>query len=77
MPPGSWILSGHPPLSYSGYSVEDVLEVLPMLVINMVRMNLSNKLPAIRNKYKTWKFMKVADLAELKSERMNDLAGNK
>ena len=40
-------------------------------------MNLSSKLPAVRNKYKTGKFMKVADLAELKGERIIDLAGNK
>ena len=46
-------------------------------VINTVWMNLSSKLPAVRNKYKTGKFMKVADLAELKGERIIDLAGNK
>jgi len=62
---------------YSGYSVEAVLEVLPKLANNMVRMNRSSKLQAVRNKYKSGKFMKVADLAELKGERIIELAGSK
>ena len=36
-----------------------------------------SKLQAVRNKYKTGKFMKVADLAELKGERIVELARSK
>merc|ERR1712060_632601 len=34
-------------------------------------------LEAVRNKYKSGKFMKVADLGELKSERLSELASMK
>merc|ERR1712096_188280 len=62
---------------YSGYSPEAVLDVVTKLATNMVRMNRSNKLQAVRNKYKIGKFMKVADLGELKSERLSELASLK
>merc|ERR1711955_92438 len=62
---------------YSGYTSEQVLEVVPKLATNMAKMHRSTKLQAIRNKYKSGKFMKVADLGELKSERLVELAGCK
>eukprot|EP00092_Neocalanus_flemingeri_P015065 GFUD01016272.1.p1 GENE.GFUD01016272.1~~GFUD01016272.1.p1 ORF type:complete len:387 (+),score=101.04 GFUD01016272.1:230-1390(+) len=61
---------------YSGYSAEVVLEVVTKLAGNMVKMNRGNKLQAVRTKYKSGKFMKVADLGELKGERMIELAGS-
>merc|ERR1712183_271210 len=62
---------------YSGYTPEQVLEVVPKLATNMTKMHRSTKLQAVRNKYKSGKFMKVADLGELKSERLIELAGCK
>ena len=62
---------------YSGYTAEDVLDVVTKLATNMVKMNRSNKLQAVRNKYKSGKFMKVADLGELKGEKIFELAGSK
>merc|ERR1711955_37524 len=58
---------------YSGYTPEQVLEVVPKLATNMSIMHRSTKLQAVRNKYKSGKFMKVADLGELKSERLMSL----
>jgi len=58
---------------YSGYTPEQVLEVVPKLATNMSKMHRSTKLQAVRNKYKSGKFMKVADLGELKSERLMSL----
>ena len=52
------------------YSAETVLDVLPKLVNNMVRMNRSSKLQAVLTKYQTGKLMKVANLAELKGGRI-------
>jgi len=62
---------------YSGYTAEAVLDVVTKLATNMVKMNRSNKLQAVRNKYKSGKFMKVADLGELKGEKIIELAGSK
>jgi len=62
---------------YSGYTPEQVLEVVPKLATNILKMNRSTKLQAVRNKYKSGKFMKVAELGELKGERMLELAGRK
>merc|ERR1712000_797224 len=62
---------------YSGYTPEQVLEVVPKLATNIVRMNRSTKLQAVRNKYKSGKFMKVAELGELKGDRMLELSGRK
>merc|ERR1711881_33113 len=58
---------------HSGYTPEQVLEVVPKLATNMSKMHRSTKLQAVRNKYKSGKFMKVADLGELKSERLMSL----
>merc|ERR1712215_89129 len=62
---------------YSGYTPEQDLEVVPKLATNMSKMHRSTKLQAVRNKYKSGKFMKVADLGGLKSERLSELASLK
>lgn len=62
---------------YSGYTTEVVLDVVTKLATNMIKMNRSNKLQAVRNKYKSGKFMKVADLGELKGEKIIELSGSK
>merc|ERR1712105_199906 len=69
-----WLQSWNQTLSfYSGYTPEQVLEVVPKLATNMTKMHRSTKLQAVRNKYKSGKFMKVADLGELKGERLSEL----
>jgi len=60
---------------YSGYSTESVLPVVSKLASNILKLNnRSCTLHAVRNKYKSGKFMKVADLGALKSEKMLKLA---
>jgi len=61
---------------YSGYSAEEVLDIVIKLATNLMRIGRSTKLQAVRNKYKSGKFMKVADLAELKGEKLIELAGS-
>merc|ERR1712055_715535 len=58
---------------YSGYSSQQVLGLVPKLVTNMTKMNIHTKLQAVRNKYMSGKFMKVAGIAEAKRERMLQL----
>ena len=60
---------------YSGYSSQEVLDILPRLATNVFKINRSNKLQAVRTKYKSGKFLKVADIEELKSERLVQLTG--
>ena len=60
---------------YSGYSAEAVLEILPKVATNVFKMNRNNKLQAVRTKYKSGKFLKVADIEELKSEKLVELTG--
>jgi len=68
----------NPTLSYySGYSAESVLKLVAKLASNIVKMNRSSKLQAVRTKYKSGKFMKVADLGELKSEKIVEFASAK
>jgi len=60
---------------YSGYSTESVLPVVSKLASNILKLNnRSCTLHAVRNKYKSGKFMKVADLGALKSEKILKLA---
>merc|ERR1711875_46937 len=59
---------------YSGYSQAAVLELLPRVASNLVSFIKSNKLLAIKNKYKSSKFLKVAELPELTGERILELA---
>merc|ERR1711915_573270 len=60
---------------YSGYSTESVLPIVSKLASNIIKLNnRSCTLHAVRNKYKSGKFMKVADLAVLKSETILKLA---
>jgi len=62
---------------YSGYTAKQVLDLVPKLANNMIKMNSSTKLQAVRNKYTSGKFMKVAGIAEAKRERMLELASCK
>merc|ERR1711874_192469 len=55
---------------YSGYSAQAVLEVLPKVASNVLKVKTNSKLQAVRTKYKSGKFLKVADIEELKSERL-------
>lgn len=59
---------------YSGYSAQAVLEVLPKVSSNVLKVKTNSKLQAVRTKYKSGKFLKVADIEELKSERLLELA---
>jgi len=58
---------------YSGYSSKQVLELVPKLAVNMTKMHSSVKLQAVRNKYMSGKFMKVAAIVEGKRERVLEL----
>merc|ERR1711942_460563 len=58
---------------YSGYSSQQVLELVPKLANNMTKMHSSVKLQAVRNKYMSGKFMKVAAIVEGKRERVLEL----
>jgi len=58
---------------YSGYTSKQVLDLVPKLATNMTKINSSTKLQAVRNKYTSGKFMKVAGIAEAKRERMLEL----
>jgi len=58
---------------YSGYSSQQVLEMVPKLAINMTKMHSSTKLQAVRNKYSSVKFMEVAAIVEGKRERVLEL----
>ena len=60
---------------YSGYTSQQVLAILPKVATNVFKMNRSNKLQAVRTKYKSGKFLKVADIEELKSEVLVGLTG--
>jgi len=63
---------------YSGYSMVSVLPMVSRLASNIVKLNeRSCTLHAVRNKYKSGKFMKVAELGVLKSEKIMKLAGAK
>ena len=59
---------------YSGYSAEEVMAVIPRMASNVHKMNRNNKLQAVRTKYRSGKFLKVADIEELKSEKLVELA---
>merc|ERR1712228_269570 len=60
---------------YSGYSLESVLPIVSKLASNIIKLNnRSCTLHAVRNKYKSGKLMKVADLGALKSENLLKLA---
>merc|ERR1712212_723162 len=60
---------------YSGYTSQQVLDLVPKLASNMTKMNLGTKLQAVRNKYTSGKFMKVAGIAEAKRGRILELSG--
>merc|ERR1711942_425383 len=60
---------------YSGYSKEAVLELVPQIASNLVNLMKSNKLLAVKNKYKGSKFLKVAEIEELSGRRILELSG--
>ena len=62
---------------YSGYSRAAVLELVPKIASNLASLMKSNKLLAVKNKYKSSKFLKVAELGELKGARMAELCGGR
>jgi len=55
---------------YSGYTSQQVLDLVPKLATSMTKMNPTTKLQAVRNKYMSGKLMKVAGIAEAKRGRM-------
>merc|ERR1712055_763044 len=59
---------------YSGYTSQQVLDLVPKIATNMAKLNLGTKLQAVRNKYMSGKLMKVAGIAEAKRGRMLELA---
>jgi len=62
---------------YSGYTKEEVLPVVKRIASNVVKASKApTKLQAIRMKYKSGKFMKVADMKELKDDIMIELASS-
>jgi len=58
---------------YSGYSKATVLELVPQIATNLVNLMKSNKLLAVKNKYKSSKFLKVSEIEELSGKRMQEL----
>ena len=60
---------------YSGYSRVAVLELVPKIASNLSNLMKSNKLLAVKNKYKSTKFLKVAELGELKGAKIAELSG--
>merc|ERR1711970_1717200 len=63
---------------YSGYSKEELMSTVSRLAKTISSSFLkSNKTEAIRNKYRGVKFMKVADLPELKGEVLSRLVARK
>merc|ERR1712116_101940 len=63
---------------YSGYSKEDLTSTVSRLAQTISASFLkSSKMEAIRNKYRGVKFMKVADLPELKGEALLKLVSRK
>merc|ERR1712098_1034296 len=61
---------------YSGYSAQTVLEILPKIASNVLKVKSNSKLQAVRTKSKSGKFLTVADIEELRSERLMELAGD-
>ena len=58
---------------YSGYSKATVLELVPQIATNLVNLMKSSKLLAVKNKYKSSKFLKVAEIEELSGKRILEL----
>merc|ERR1712038_2146883 len=59
---------------YSGYQISELLPIVKKIATNLLRIARSTKLQAVRTKYKSGKFLKVADLGELKGEVITNLA---
>jgi len=59
---------------YSGDSAVSVLRLVVKLASNVVRMYRSCKLQAVRNKYKSGKYLQIADHVESRLEKIVELA---
>jgi hypothetical protein len=59
---------------YTGHSAQEVRAVVPRMASNVHKMKMNPKLQAIRVKFKSGKYLKVADIEELKSETLSLLA---
>jgi len=63
---------------YSGYHKEELMPVVSRLAQSIASSSLKgSKMEAIRNKYSGVKFMKVADLPELRGEALSRMASRK
>jgi len=62
---------------YSGYSRAAVLELVPKIASNLANLMKSNKLLAVKNKYKSTKFLKVAEIGELRGAKIAELSGGR
>ena len=49
--------------------------MVPQIASNLVNLMKSNKLLAVKNKYKSSKFLKVAEIEELSGRRILELSG--
>merc|ERR1711973_383439 len=63
---------------YSGFQKEELMPIVSRLAQSIASSSLKgSKMEAIRNKYRGVKFMKVADLPELKGEALSRVASRK
>jgi len=63
---------------YSGFHKEELMPIVSRLAQSIASSSLKgSKMEAIRNKYRGVKFMKVADLPELKGEALSRMASRK
>ncbi|XP_078007367.1 G2/mitotic-specific cyclin-B2 isoform X5 [Phascolarctos cinereus] len=69
---GKWSLKQQ---YYTGYSENDVLEVMQQMAKNIVKVNQNlTKFIAIKNKYASSKLMKISTIPQLNSKTVQDLA---
>jgi len=61
---------------YSGYNLEDLLPIVRKIAAAEVKLAKNQKFLAVKTKYKSSKFMKVADLEELKGDILVGLANS-
>jgi len=61
---------------YSGYNIEDLLPIVKKIAAAEVKLAKNQKFLAVKTKYKSSKFMKVADLEELKGDVLVGLANS-
>jgi len=60
---------------YSGYNMDQIHPLVKRLLANLVSTHKSgSKIQAVRNKYKSSKFLRVSDMGDLKSDLIQNLA---